>query len=220
MARSRRVLLPGGYYHLINRGNDRSTVFHGSADYRGFLQLIEGAQERSRIRLLAFCLIPNHFHLVVSPETAGQISRWMHWLLTTHTHRYHLRRDTSGRVWQGRYKAFPIKHDGHLLTVLRYVERNALRSGLVDRAEEWPWGSLAWRLDAGPGALLAELPIALPPDWRSRVNEPQTPAELEALRNCVNGEQPFGDDPWVAAAGWRPPLNTGSRPRGRPPKNR
>jgi putative transposase len=84
--------------------------------------------------LLAVCLMPNHFHLVVSQHCARDISRWMQRLLTTHTHRHHLRHGTSGRVWQGRFKAFPIKQDDHLLTVMRYVERNASRAGLVNRA--------------------------------------------------------------------------------------
>ena len=220
MPRGRRLLVAGGYYHVINRGNDRSVVFHDPAEYRSFLGLIAAAQERIRLQLLAFCLMPNHFHMVVSPHEQGQVSRWMHWLLTTHTHRYHLRHGTSGRVWQGRFKAFPIKHDGHLLTVLRYVERNALRSGLVDRAEKWCWGSLAWRLERDGGDLLSDLPIPLPRGWARLVNEPQTPAELEALRTCVNREHPFGDDPWVKQTAWRLSPATPARPRGRPTKNR
>jgi putative transposase len=214
------LLVAGGYYHVINRGNDRSTVFHGPAEYQSFLGLVAAAQERIRLELLAFCLMPNHFHMVVSPREQGHVSRWMHWLLTTHTHRYHLRHGTSGRVWQGRFKAFPIKHDGHLLTVLRYVERNALRSGLVDHAEKWRWGSLALRLEGDDGDLLADPPVALPRDWPRRVNEPQTPTELEALRTCVNREHPFGDDPWVNQIAWRLSPATPARPRGRPPKNR
>jgi putative transposase len=214
------LLVAGGYYHVINRGNDRSTVFHGPAEYQSFLGLVAAAQERIRLELLAFCLMPNHFHMVVSPREQGHVSRWMHWLLTTHTHRYHLRHGTSGRVWQGRFKAFPIKHDGHLLAVLRYVERNALRSGLVDHAEKWRWGSLALRLEGDYGDLLADPPVALPRDWPRRVNEPQTPTELEALRTCVNREHPFGDDPWVNQIAWRLSPATPARPRGRPPKNR
>jgi putative transposase len=214
------LLVAGGYYNVINRGNDRSTVFHGPAEYQSFLGLVAAAQERIRLELLAFCLMPNHFHMVVSPREQGHVSRWMHWLLTTHTHRYHLRHGTSGRVWQGRFKAFPIKHDGHLLTVLRYVERNALRSGLVDHAEKWRWGSLALRLEGDDGDLLADPPVALPRDWPRRVNEPQTPTELEALRTCVNREHPFGDDPWVNQIAWRLSPATPARPRGRPPKNR
>lgn len=216
MPRSRRSLLAGGYFHVVNRGNDRSVVFRQPADFSAFLRLIEVAQERIRLRLLAYCLMPNHFHLVLSPEGPDDVSRWMHWLTTTHAHRHHLRFGTSGCVWQGRFKAFRIKDDAHLLTVMRYVERNALRSGLVERAEQWPWGSLALRIARGDGPLLSEPPVKLPLDWAARVNEPQSPAELEALRSCVNRQRPFGDRQWIEENGTRPRQGPPARGRGRP----
>ena len=95
------------------------------------------------MRLLAWCLMPNHFHLVLWPHGDGDLSRWMQWLLTSHVRRYHRHYHGSGHVWQGRFKAFPIEEDEHLWTVLRYVERNALRANLVRRAEDWPWSSAA-----------------------------------------------------------------------------
>lgn len=193
MPRIFRTLVAHGYYHVINRGNNRSDVFLSPADYRTFLRLIEQAQQRIPLRILAFCIMPNHFHLVVSQDGAKDVSRWMHWLLTTHVHRHHLKFGTSGRVWQGRFKAFPIEQDGHLLTVMRYVERNALRSGLVARAEQWPWGSLACRGHPFDGVLVSKPPIPLPSDWTARVNAPQTPQELEALRAAVNRQRPYAE---------------------------
>jgi putative transposase len=193
MPRIFRTLVAHGCYHVINRGNNRSDVFLSPADYRAFLRLIEQAQERIPLRMLAFCVMPNHFHLVVSQEAAKDVSRWMHWLLTTHVHRHHLKYGTSGRIWQGRFKAFPIEQDGHLLTVMRYVERNALRSGLVSRAEQWPWGSLAWRTDAFGSGLVSRPPVPLPSDWTARVNAPQTPQELEALRAAVNRQRAYAE---------------------------
>jgi putative transposase len=107
------------------------------------------------MRVLAYCLLPNHFHLVLWPREDGDLSRWMHWLLTTHVRRYLRHYQSSGDVWQGRFQAFPIEEDDHLRLVLRYVERNPLRAKLVERAEQWPWSSLsptanASLLDAGP----------------------------------------------------------------------
>lgn len=210
------MLVAGGCYHLINRGNNKAVVFHQPADFRSFLALIDRAQKRLPLKLLAYCLMPNHFHLVVSPDGPHDISRWVHWLTTTHTHRHHLYYGTSGSVWQGRFRAFPIKNDGHLLTVMRYVERNALRAGLVERAEHWSWGSLALRMTGASTDRLAESPVALPACWSALVNEPQSPTELKALRNCVNRQRPYGDPGWVdetckCSRGERP-----SRPRGRP----
>jgi len=218
MPRNARRLLAGGHYHVINRGNNRASLFAEPGDYAAFVRLMAQAQARVRLDILAACVMPNHFHLVVSQQGARDISRWMHWLLTTHSHRHHLQFGSSGRVWQGRFKAFPIERDGHLLTVMRYVERNALRAGLVERAEEWAWGSLAWRRIGSVDALLAEPPVALPSDWTQRVNAPQSAEELAALRSCVNRQRPFGDDAWVEDQSLRIGLGSAARPRGRPRK--
>jgi putative transposase len=217
MPRTARSMVAGGYYHLINRGNDRSTVFRQPGDYLAFLRLIQDAQRRVQLALLAACLMPNHFHLVVSTSGARDISQWMQWLLTTHAHRHHIRYGTSGRVWQGRFKAFPIEQDGYLLTVMRYVERNALRAGLVERAEDWCWGSLSWRVGNSLGPRLSPAPVKVPRDWSARVNAPQNPAELEALRACVNRQRPYGNQRWVEETAARLGLESSRRPQGRPP---
>lgn len=218
MPRTARSLLPGGHYHLINRGNNRAAIFTTPTDYRRFLALVEEAQRRVPLRLLAACVMPNHFHLVAAQDEADSISRWMQWLLTTHASHHHLSRGTCGRVWQGRFKAFPIEHDGHLLTVMRYVERNALRAGLASRAESWPWGSLAWRLRRAPGPQLSPPPCSLPSDWPSRVNKAHSAAELAALRLCVNGQRPYGSDHWADMTAERAGLKLSRRGPGRPRK--
>lgn len=218
MPRTARSLLPGGHYHLMNRANNRSIIFATRDDYRRFLQLIEEAQHRIELRLLAVCVMPNHFHVVAAQDDADDISRWMHWLLTTHASHCNLSRGTCGRVWQGRFKAFPIQHDGHLLSVMRYVERNALRAGLTTRAEDWPWGSLSWRLRLSTGPSLTAAPCPLPRHWRSHVNSPQTQEELDALRRCVNRQRPYGSEQWIHAAAARHGLKLTQRGPGRPPR--
>jgi putative transposase len=110
---------------------------------------------------------------------------------------YHAKYGSSGRVWQGPYKACLVQADQYLLTVMRYVERNALRARIVERAEDWPWGSLRWRMSDSPVLALTTAPIELPSYWTGFVNQPQTAAELEAIRECVNGQQPFGDPGWI-----------------------
>jgi len=204
----------------VNRGNNRATVFASQHDYLGFLGLMIEAQSRHALDLLAACLMPNHFHLVVRPAGDHGLSEWVHWLLTTHVRRHHGRRRSSGRVWQGRFKAFPIEQDGHLLTVIRYVERNALRAGFVARAEKWPWGSLAWRCGQYPGLALADSPVELPSGWIEYVNAPQTSEELDAVRRCAMREQPFGSDGWVVDATQALGLTTIRSGRGRPTRSR
>lgn len=219
MPRSARAIAAGVCYHLINRGNNRATVFHTRAEYAAFVDLFMAAQVRVRLDLLAVCLMPNHFHIVARSASAHGISRWMHWLLTTHTSRIRRDQESTGRIWQGRFKAFPIQQDGHLLTVMRYVERNALRAGLVRHARDWEWSSLAWRF-GGDDELLCQPPVTLPPDWEQFVESPQSPEEVAAVRRSVNRQRPFGADEWVSEVTPRLGLDFSVRPRGRPRKQR
>lgn len=206
----------GVCYHVLNRGNGRQRVFHKDEDYAAFLDLVEQSQERLAMRLLAWCLIPNHFHLVVWPHEDGDLSRWMQWLLTSHVRRYHRHYHGSGHVWQGRFKAFPIEEDEHLWTVLRYVERNALRANLVGRAEAWPWGSAAAFAGGKRAALLDPGPLPRGEEWLDWVNQPQSEAELAALRKCIERGTPFGNELWQHATAERLGLEASLNPRGRP----
>ncbi len=190
-------MVAGHCYHLINRGNNRARIFHESADYAAFLALMREADEHVHLPILAACLMSNHIHLVVRPAADSDVSRWTHWLFTTHVSRYHRKHQTCGRVWQGRFRAFAIEEDEHLLTVMRYVERNALRAHLVERAEHWLWGSLRWRYSDTPPITLEPPPLHLPSEWLGYVNEPQTAEEMSAIRACVNRQRPFGSCGWV-----------------------
>ena len=170
------------------------------------------------MRVLGYCLMPNHFHLVLWPQTDTELSRFVAWLTLTHTQRWHARRASagSGHLYQGRYKAFLVETDGHLLTVCRYVERNPLRARLVRRAEAWRWGSLWWRERDCGRDLLSEWPVARPEDWREFVNRAETPAELEALRAAAQRGRPFGTGAWLDGMVRRFDLGSTLRPRGRP----
>jgi putative transposase len=220
MPRTARASVGNLCYHVINRGNARGEVFHKEEDYTAFVQLMSDAQERLPMRLLAFCLMPNHFHLVLWPHADGDLSRWMQWLLTAHVRRYHRHYRSSGHVWQGRFKAFPIQQDDHLLTVLRYVERNPVRAPSlpVRKAERWPWSSLG---TPGKDVVVPSLdpgPVRRPSNWLQWVNEPQTEAELKALRECIARGTPFGSAPWQKRIARELHLESSLRPRGRPRK--
>lgn len=221
MPRIARRIQGGLVYHVINRGNGGAAVFLSDTDYAEFLRLLRESQDRIPIELFAWCLMPNHFHMVVRPEGDDDLGRWMQRLTTTHVRRHHKRHGTFGSIWQGRYKAFPVQNDAHLLTVLRYVERNPVRANHVDRAQDWRWSSAASRLGAGlpdmPG--LAAPPVPLPPDWAAYVDEALTPAEIAAVRTSVNRERPFGAEGWVETTAARLGLAGTLRPRGRPRKS-
>jgi putative transposase len=207
----------GGYcYHVLNRGNGRRTIFHRDGDYAAFVTLLREAGERTPVRLLAYCLMPNHFHIALWPREDGDLSAYMMWLLTAHVRRYHQHYHGSGHVYQGRFRSFPIQEDDHLLTVLRYIERNPLRAGLVGRAQDWRWSSAAPQRGGGPP--LDPGPVPRPASWLEDVNAPQTEAELEALRKCIQRRRPYGHAAWVEAAARRLGLEASLRPRGRPRK--
>jgi putative transposase len=217
MPRTARAAVAGMIYHALNRGNRRETVFHKPADYDAFVQTIAEARQRLPVDLLGYCVLPNHFHLVLRTHEAGDLGRWMQWLLTAHVRRYHRHYGTTGHIWQGRFKAFPVQDDDHLATVLRYVERNPLRAELVSRAEYWKWSSLPGWL-AGDLLLWRGSPSPRDQDWLMRVNQPLSAGDLERLRHCVQRGRPFGSDPWTRQTAKRLGLESCLRPRGRPKK--
>ena len=144
MPRTARVA-PGGYvFHVLNRGNERRSIFESEGDYLAFLRVLSETLERIPVRILAWCLMPNHWHLLLWPKQDGELGHFMQRLTTTHVRRWRLYRQSvgHGHLYQGTYKSFPVEADDHFYTVCRYVERNALRAKLVKRAEAWPWSSL------------------------------------------------------------------------------
>lgn len=219
MPRTARASVGGVCYHVINRGNGRVKVFRSPDDYESFVSLLSGAAARVGGRVLAYCVMPNHFHLVLWPRKDGDLSRFMQWLLTAHVRRHHREHHGSGHVWQGRFKAFPIEQNEHLLTVLRYVEGHALRAGLVDRAESWAWSSARWwRERRGRPEFLEDGPVDRGSRWVREVNQPMTAREEEALRRSVNRGTPWGDPSWQRRIAARLGLESSLRPRGRPRK--
>lgn len=224
MPRPPRADEAGGLYHALNRGNLRSTIFHNEGDYAAFEQILFEGLERYQIELFAYQLMPNHYHLVLRPAVNGEMSRFMKWVGGTHTMRYHAHYETGGQghVYQQRYKSFPVQDDDHFLVLCRYVERNALRAGLVKSAEDWRWSSL-WRWLQRPEPnprLLSGWPVTRLPNWVARVNEPLSEQELAAVRQSARRGQPLGDEPWVETTARRLNLETTMRPRGRPKKQR
>ena len=176
--------------------------------------------DRYRVRLFSYQLMNNHWHLVLSPEIDGEMSRFMRWISATHTMRYHAHYHSSGagHVYQGRFKSFPIQDDAHFLTVCRYVERNALQAEMVRRAEDWRWGSLyRWLQNTEPDPkLLAPWPINRSPNWLARVKESLTKNEVEAIQHSIKRSKPYGDEAWIATTAKRLDLESTLRPRGRP----
>lgn len=192
-----RPLADNNCYHLINRGNGRQQIFHKDTDYQAFVDLLLQARGKYSVKLLAWCIMPNHFHLLVQPVEADLLNKWMQWLMTTHVRRYHKHYGTSGHVWQGRYKSFIVQDDDHLLTVTRYIEGNPVRALLAPTVGQWQWSSFQGRIAATDELQPDPLPIALPGDWAAFVDTPLTDAEIEKVRNSVNRQTPLGHESWL-----------------------
>jgi len=223
MGRPLRAAAGGIIYHVLNRANSGRPIFEKAGDFKGFERVLEETYARVPTRILAYCLMPSHWHLVLWPFRDGELTQFMAWLTLTHTQRWHAYRRSAGagHLYQGRYKSFPVQEDDHFLTVCRYVERNALRAGLVGRAEEWRWSSL-WRRTQGKPLMatwLAPWPIEGPQNWLDWVNQPQTAAELESLRGSVQRGRPYGSSSWVRTTAKALRLDITLRARGRPSKS-
>jgi putative transposase len=207
-----------GIYHIINRGNMKMQVFHDTEDYEYFLDLLKKGADRESIAIHAYCLMPNHFHLLLSPKKGGSLSRMMQWVMTSHVRYYHRTNKTSGHVWQGRYKSFIVQKESYYIGAVRYIEANALRAGLVEKAEDWAYGSLCDRVSKKRSKLLCKPLVPLGEKWAGYVNEPINEYEIEKIRNSVNRQAPLGSEEWQIKTATRYGLMSTLGGRGRPKK--
>ena len=159
-------------YHVLNRAVRRAALFETPEEFAAFEHVLLEAVQRKPTRMIAYCAMRTHWHIVLWPTDPSEIPRFMHWLTTTHAQRWHARRGTSGTgpVYQGRYKAFGVGSEDRVLRVCRYVERNPVRAGIVSRAEEWRWSSLWRRCNYCDADALSPGPVRFPADWVERVN--------------------------------------------------
>lgn len=224
MPRRARSIVGGYVYHVLNRANGRLRLFKKDADFAAFERIVAEAHERFPLRILGYTLMSNHWHFVVWPRQGQhqQVSEFFRWLTVTHSQRFHAHHGTAGmgHVYQGRFKSFPVASDEHLLTLLRYVERNPLRAGLVRKAEMWRWGSLYRRTQGTvvEKALLSDGPLPLGRLWTEHVNQPQTELEAEAIRRSIIRGCPLGGETWCRKVTQQLGLEYTVRPRGRPRK--
>ena len=218
MARRQRGSDGGLVYHVLNRAVGRSTIFENPGDYEAFESVLCESWEQTQIRIVSYAIMPNHWHIVVWPRKDGELSEWAQWLTGTHVRRWHAFHGTAGTgpIYQGRYKSFPVQEDDHFYAVCRYVERNPLRANLARKAEAWRWSSLWQRRQPECVPWLADGPLPFPADWAQLVNEPQTEAELQALRESTRRGAPFGNPVWQKRTALNLGLESALRPRGRP----
>ena len=222
MARATRNAIGGYVYHCLNRANAQIKIFKTDKDYRLFEDILKEGVEKFNMQLLAYCIMPNHWHLVLYPQHDGDLSLFMGWITNTHTKRWHTLHNTigTGHLYQGRYKSFLVQNDNHFLTLVRYVERNARKANLVQKAEEWRWGSAYLRKygTEKQRKFLTKWPVSKPQNYIEWLNEPQTSDEEESIQKSIKRNSPFGEDLWVSKIVKKLGIESTIRPRGRPKK--
>jgi len=153
-------------FHVLNRGVGRMRLFLKDADFEAFERILEKTLETRPMRICSYCLMSNHWHLVLWPERDGDLGAFMQKLTITHVRNWqeNRRRVGYGHLYQGRYKSFPIESDDHFYQVVRYVERNPLRADLVKQVDHWRWSSLWRRVNGSPEdrRLLGDWPLPRP----------------------------------------------------------
>ena len=192
MPRPRRICPDGVPLHVLNRGNRRAKVFLEDADYLGFLDALTRAGVRTGVRLLAFCLMPNHFHLVLWPSCGSAVPSYMQTLMNAHIRDLQQRHGTSGtgHIYQGRYRSSAINTEHHLLMVCRYVEANPVAAGMVTRSDTWRWSSLVMNGPPTGERILTPWPVERPADWIEQVNRPLGDRDWRKIRKEMLRSQP------------------------------
>lgn len=222
MPRSSRVDVADIIYHVINRANARMTIFSKDKDFLAFLEVLQEAKEKFPVQVLVFCVMPNHWHLILKPLENRSLSKFMGWLTMTHTQRWHAEHHSvgSGHLYQGRFKSFPVKTDEYFLQLARYVERNPLRAKLVKKAQDWRWGSL-WLRQQGSREqkqLLSSWPIPPSKNYLKLVNTLQPKLEVDNIRTSIIKNRPLGDEKWVLRTANQLGLESSLHEPGRPRK--
>lgn len=222
MPRPPRKVEGGIIYHVLNRANARMRIFDKEKDYFAFEKVLIEVKDKYPMKILAYCLMPNHWHFVLQPEEGKDLALFMRWLTLTHTQRWLVHRNMVGygHLYQGRYKSFPVQEDRHFLQVCKYVESNAFRAKLSKRAEEWRWSSAWVRVFGSPEQkqLLSEWPVPITEDYIAYLNQDENEVGLEDLRNSVNRGKPFGSQSWIEKITEKLKLKSTLNPRGRPKK--
>ena len=213
----------GGYvYHVIGRGLKPKPMFRSTEDYQEFDRTLAQAVDRFECRLLAYCMLPKHWHLVLIPRKDGDLSKLMAWLTTTHSARWHSkpRRAGTGGLYERRFRSFPVQDDTKLLDIIQFVEAHPRRTSIVKLLDDWPWSSLTRRGTGTPplGPLLSSLPVPLPMDWSQQLNLAMSAETLDEIKHCIERSCPYGDKVWVQKTATRLNLESTLRPRGRPRK--
>ena len=191
MARRRRGVRPGAFYHVCNRATEKRVLFQTPADFDLWVKTLRQGLEKYPLKIYAFCVMPNHWHLLVSSPSAKLFYKAMQWLGATHAIRWRKRAETVGKgaVYQSRYRCHGVKPNQIFWVVARYIERNPVRAGLADSPRRWEWSSAGQ--NNGHSIPLADWPLAKPENWDDFLDQGGDRVEEERIREALLRGRPF-----------------------------
>jgi putative transposase len=202
MARLARIVVPEIAHHVTQRGNRRQDVFFSDGDYSAYRGLVADACHRQGVRCIAWCLMPNHVHLILIPPTAESLRAALAEAHRRYSRRINIANGWVGYLWQGRFSSYPMD-DAHLATAIRYVELNPVRAGLVARAEDWRWSSASAHITGKPDGLTDLAAVAgMHANWRAMLCHGLEAGDLAAAAEAaIEAHQrtgrPLGDAAFV-----------------------
>jgi len=185
MPRVSRALADEQIYHIINRGNRRTNVFHDKYDSFKMLELLKIASDKYEIDIYSHCLMNNHYHLVLYAKHGASLSVCMQWLGTSYVRYYNKKYKVSGHLWQDRYKSFIVQKNEYLLTLMKYVETNPLRAKIEKDAFLYPYSSTKARVEKDENSFISNPPIELSTDWLGFVNDKQLKSDIDMIHNSI-----------------------------------
>jgi len=190
MARMARIAVPGLPYHVTQRGNRRQPVFFGEADYRTYLHLLNTQRLKWGLQIWAYCLMTNHVHLIVVPNSEQSLARGLGETHQRYTRHINFREGWRGYLWQGRFASVPLD-EAHLIAAMRYVEQNPVAAGVVARAEDYPWSSARSHVTGQPEPLLSPHPLHdTIRDWRTFLRSAEDPAVIRRIEHQLRTGRP------------------------------
>lgn len=198
MARIARVVIPGIPHHITQRGNRRLETFFSESDYREYLYLMAEWCNRCKVQVWAYCLMPNHVHLIAVPESEDGLYRAIGEAHRRYTRYINFQKEWKGHLWQGRFASFPMD-ETYLLATARYIELNPVKAGMVKRPEEYRWSSARAHLQGEDDILVKAAPLlAILGNWQELLASDLTEQEYEKLRRHERSGRPLGDDNFLS----------------------
>jgi putative transposase len=192
MARLARLVVPGFPHHVTQRGNRRQQTFFGDGDYEAYLELMAEWCREEGVDIWAYCLMPNHVHLIAVPTTEDGLARAIGEAHRRYTRRINFREKWRGYLWQGRFASF-VMDEPYLLAAARYVELNPVRAKLVERPRQWRWSSVRAHLSGRDDRLVKVKPLlAMVGDWKAFLRSATPEEELRDLRQHGRTGRPLG----------------------------